>query len=85
MTLESSNKAIITIGVPVFNEAKYLGRTIESILTQSYSQLRIIIADNCSTDGSYAVAQEYARKDSRVLATQHRTNIDGFNNFKYFP
>lgn len=52
----------VTIAVPCWNEAKTLGKTLDSLLALNYphDKLEIIIVDNNSTDTTYAIAQEYA-------------------------
>ena len=45
------NKEIkVSLGIPVFNESLFLKDTIESLLSQSYSNIEIIAIDNCSSD-----------------------------------
>ncbi|WP_164934596.1 glycosyltransferase family 2 protein [Bradyrhizobium zhanjiangense] len=56
----------VSVVTPVFNGAKYLRACIESVLAQTYPNLDYTIVDNCSTDGSLEIAQEYARKHPRV-------------------
>ncbi len=56
----------ISVIVPVYNTEKYIGRCIESIQTQTYSNLEIILVDDGSDDNSFKVCCEYAEKDSRI-------------------
>lgn len=74
---------ILTIGIPVYNEEKYLARTIESAIIQSFGNIRILIADNYSLDNSYEIMQSFAEKDNRLEITRHDQNIGALNNFKY--
>jgi glycosyltransferase involved in cell wall biosynthesis len=48
------------------NEAEYLSECIESVLAQTYQNWDCTIVDNCSTDGSRAIANRYAAQDSRI-------------------
>lgn len=57
---------IITVIVPVFNVEKYLCRCIDSIISQSYKNLEIILVDDGSTDDSGNICDEYASKDERI-------------------
>lgn len=57
---------LVTIIVPVYNVRAYVGECIESLLNQTYTNLEIILVDDGSTDGSEAVCDEYAKKDSRI-------------------
>ena len=57
----------ITVFTPNYNKSKYLPETIESILVQTYPNFEYIIVDDCSTDDSWAIIQEFAKKDTTVL------------------
>lgn len=65
---EMTNTPQISIVMPVYNSAKYLNRSIESLLGQTYSNLEIIILDDASTDNSWEIIQKFAQKDSRIKA-----------------
>jgi glycosyltransferase involved in cell wall biosynthesis len=50
----------------VYNRERYLAATLDSILTQSFSDFELIIADDGSTDSSLEIANSYAARDSRI-------------------
>ncbi|NET01104.1 MAG: glycosyltransferase family 2 protein [Sphaerospermopsis sp. SIO1G1] len=50
--------ALISIIVPLYNKARYIEETIQSILTQTYTHWEMLIIDNGSTDGSWEIAQK---------------------------
>lgn len=52
--------------MPVYNAEKYLKRSIESILNQSYNNLEIILIDDASTDNSKEIIKKYASMDKRI-------------------
>lgn len=58
---------IISVIVPVYNAEKWLRECIDSILTQTYSNIELVLINDGSTDNSLAICQEYARKDDRVI------------------
>lgn len=64
---------IITIIVPVYNVEKYLDKCLDSILKQTYEKIELILIDDGSTDDSGKICDEYAKKDSRVVAL-HKKN-----------
>jgi glycosyltransferase involved in cell wall biosynthesis len=57
---------LVSVVTPVYNGEAYLAECIESVLGQTHSNLEHIIMDNCSTDGTSKIANEYAKKDSRI-------------------
>jgi glycosyltransferase involved in cell wall biosynthesis len=56
----------VSIGVPVYNGARYLPAALDSILGQTFRDLEVIISDNASTDGTEEVCRTYAESDLRV-------------------
>lgn len=56
----------VSVVVPVYNTAQYLPRCLDSILNQSFTDFELLLIDDGSTDGSGAVCDGYAEKDSRV-------------------
>lgn len=57
---------MVSVIVPIYNADKYLCRCIDSILDQSYKDFELLLVDDGSTDGSAAICDEYAGKDSRI-------------------
>jgi glycosyltransferase involved in cell wall biosynthesis len=62
----SSKGPLVSVITPVYNGAAYLEECIESVLAQTYTHFDYVIVDNCSTDGTGAIAERYASKDSRI-------------------
>ena len=67
-------KMKFTISIPIFNRAQYIPETLESVIKQTYTDLEIICVDDCSTDNSAALLQDYAQKDSRIKILAHEEN-----------
>lgn len=67
-------ETLTSLVVTVHNRERYLPATIESILTQSYSNFELLIWDDGSTDDSVEIAQHYAAQDKRirVIAACHQ-------------
>lgn len=70
----------ITVFIPVYNGAHYIGRAIESVLGQTFHNLSLVIADNCSTDQTINVVEKYL-SDSRVSIIRRPQNIGALDNF----
>jgi glycosyltransferase involved in cell wall biosynthesis len=71
----------VSIGLPVYNGARFLERALESLLAQHGRHLEIIVADNASTDRSAVIAEAYAARDSRVRVLRSATNLGVEANF----
>lgn len=63
----------ISVIVPVYNVEKYLRKCIDSIISQTYTNLEIILVDDGSTDSSGFICDEYSRVDSRIIVV-HKEN-----------
>lgn len=66
-------KPLISVIVPVFNCAKYLEESLNSLLLQTYDNIEIICINDGSTDNSGKILEEYAKKDKRIKIT-HKKN-----------
>ena len=69
-------KKKISVIVPVHNAEKYLEQCIKSIVEQTYDNLEIILVNDCSTDASSDICDEYAKKDGRIRVI-HKTQKGG--------
>ncbi len=58
----------ISIIIPAYNIAPYIGRCLDSVLEQTYTNLEIIVIDDGSTDNTREIIEEYREKDSRIVA-----------------
>lgn len=72
---ESLNRdsTLISVIIPVYNTEKYLDRCVGSLISQSISNIEIVLVDDGSTDGSPAICDNYALKDSRIRVI-HKEN-----------
>ena len=64
----------VSIVLPVYNGEVYLRQAIESVLAQTYENWELIIVDDCSTDGSPAIMDEYAGWDARIKVVHNKEN-----------
>lgn len=72
-SIVDQEEIIVSVIMPVYNAAKYVGHTIQSVLDQSYSNFELILVDDGATDGSGAICDQYAEKDSRIRVV-HQEN-----------
>lgn len=64
----------ISVLMGIYNCEKTLGEAIESILAQTEADFELIMCDDGSTDGTYAMAQAYAERDKRIVLLQNPSN-----------
>lgn len=64
----------VSIITPSFNSEKYITKTIESVQKQTYQNWEMIIVDDCSTDRTCDIVEEFAKFDSRVKLIRQRKN-----------
>jgi glycosyltransferase involved in cell wall biosynthesis len=69
------------IALPVYNGERYLREALDALLEQSFSDFELLIADNASTDGTAAIAAEYAARDLRVRYHRNAENVGAARNF----
>lgn len=77
------NPPVISIGMPVYNGAKYIREALDSLLAQTLSDFELIISDNASTDETRKICEEYAGKDQRIRYICQDKNLGGGFNFNY--
>jgi glycosyltransferase involved in cell wall biosynthesis len=70
---------LVSVLTTVYNREPYLAACIESVLIQSMDDLELIIVDDCSTDGSYSVAERYL-SDPRVHLYRNDKNLGDYLN-----
>lgn len=62
----TTNIPLLSIIVPVYNVEKYVGATLDSLLSQDYQNIEIILINDGSTDKSAEICKEYANKNQRI-------------------
>jgi glycosyltransferase involved in cell wall biosynthesis len=71
----------VTIGVPVYNAESLLEQCLENLAAQTFRDLKVIVLDNASTDGTGAIAQRFAARDSRFTYIRQPHNKGARQNF----
>lgn len=75
----NERSAKVTVGIPTYNRSGLLRSAIESVLAQSFTQFRLVISDNASTDDTEETVMSF--RDSRIQYTRTDHNIGLSNNF----
>ena len=70
----SASTPRVTIGMPVYNGERFLAEALDSILTQTFDDFRLVVSDNGSTDGTVAILEEYAARDPRIIVLRGDQN-----------
>jgi len=74
-------KPLVSIGLPVYNGEDYLVQTLDSILSQSFADLELVISDNASTDLTQEICRNFASRDVRIRYFRNEENIGAARNF----
>lgn len=71
----------VSVGVPVYNGANFLAEALDSILSQTFESIEVVISDNASTDATADICRAYAQRDKRVRVVRNRENIGAAPNY----
>lgn len=74
--------AKVVVGVPIYNEEKYIEQTLLSLKRQDYDDVTFIVSDNASTDSTWDVCQAVCSQDTRFVLMRNEKNIGAVNNFE---
>ena len=66
---------LVSVGLFVYNGERFLKETLDRILNQTFTDFELIVSDNASTDRTGEIAQEYARRDSRIRYYRAEKNM----------
>ena len=66
---------LVSVNLATYNRAHLLDRCIPSIVNQKYENMEIIIVDDCSTDNTRQVIEDWIAKDSRIKYLRHEKNL----------
>lgn len=77
----SSDHPLVTIGLPVFNEAEFIEQALASLLQQDYTNIEFIVSDNASTDATLNICERAAATDPRIRILRSNTNEGSAVNF----
>lgn len=81
--VENIQSPKVSIGLPVYNGARYIREALDSVLAQSFRDFELIISDNASTDETETICESYAKNDPRIRYVRQTENRGGAYNFQY--
>ena len=73
----------VDVLLATYNGEKYVAEQIDSILDQTYKNIRLIISDDCSKDSTPQILQEYAKKDDRIILNLQKQNLGVVKNIEF--
>jgi glycosyltransferase involved in cell wall biosynthesis len=79
---EPAATPLVSVGVPVYNAARWLPATLNSILRQTLTDFELILCDNASTDESFDICRSFAERDPRVRCYRNDRNIGANRNYR---
>jgi glycosyltransferase involved in cell wall biosynthesis len=79
--LKDSASILVSVGLPTYNRAGTLRKSIASALAQSHRNVELVISDNASTDDTESICREFAAVDARVKYVRHPKNLGPTPNF----
>lgn len=77
------NAPLVSIGLPVYNGARFLSQALDSLLGQTLPDLELIISDNASTDHTADICLAYAARDARIRYIRQKSNIGATRNWNF--
>ncbi|NKB33473.1 MAG: glycosyltransferase [Pseudomonadales bacterium] len=77
-----NSSATVTIGLPVYNNERFISTMLESVLAQDYSDFLLLICDDCSTDSTEEICREYADRDRRIRYIRNEQNLGPLENHR---
>lgn len=66
----------VSVIIPVYNEETFLDQCLDSVVSQTLSEIEIICVDDCSTDETPFILKEYAKRDGRIKIITNETNLN---------
>lgn len=71
---------LISVLMTAYNREDYIADAIESVLASTYTNIELIVVDDCSKDATVEVARSYAAKDSRMRVVVNEKNLGDYPN-----
>ncbi len=77
-----SSGPLVSVALCTYNGAAYLGPQLDSLVNQTYNNIEIIVVDDCSTDNTHTILQDYAARYPQFKIHQNHQNLGFVKNFE---
>ncbi|NIF83324.1 glycosyltransferase family 2 protein [Comamonas sp. Tr-654] len=74
MSFDNISRPLVSVITPAFNSENYINEAIDSVLSQTYKEIELIVVDDCSSDRTQSIVEEYIRLDDRVKYIRMQSN-----------
>jgi len=76
-----NTQPLVTVGMPIRNGGEFLDAALNSILSQTYKNLQVLVSDNCSNDQTAATIEKYRQRDPRLVLVRQQEPLKAVDNF----
>ena len=83
--MNDGNTPLVSVILPTYNRESYLAESIESVLVQTYTNFELIIVNDCSTDHTSELLDDFRRKDQRIRVIENEMNKALSLSFGFLP
>src|SRR3569833_676088 len=80
--MQRTDTPLVSIALCTYNGQEFLSPQLDSLLSQDYYNIEIVVIDDCSTDNTWHILQQYANEDKRVKLHRNERNIGNIHNFE---
>ncbi len=78
--MTNSPKPLVSVLMTAYNRQDFIAASIQSVLDSSYTDFEFIIVDDCSTDDTFSIANEFGSKDKRIAVFKNDKNMGDYPN-----
>lgn len=72
--MSKEKKPLVSVIIPVYNAENFIRQTLDSVISQTYKNIEIICVNDCSTDKSLEILNEYVKNDNRIKVYSNEIN-----------
>lgn len=80
--MSAGSAPLVSILIPAFNREREIEETVRSALAQTVRDIEVVVVDNASTDGTWAICERLAAEDGRLRLFRNDANIGPVNNWR---